>query len=237
MYITSIHPSLQYTCFLSPPPSQRFSTSRLLASPVVMVAMPRTTIVLSTIIFFLFSAHASGSNSGKPKATKLMLEACKKASINNPYNESVTQEFCLSTLQSDNRSAEAEDLRDLVLITVDIFKSRVTAASGKIKQKLQDAKKGTVAMHVLSYCEVEYEDVLRRLNVCHGLIKDYQGDKSGQQFLHLPDCVDMNYNPIVMCWLELPDMPGAEALIKENEELYMLVILNNALLISYDVRD
>ncbi|XBI06098.1 hypothetical protein VPH35_134157 [Triticum aestivum] len=230
MFITSIHPSLQYTSFsvyFSPPPSQRFSTSRLVASPVVMVAMPRTAIVLSTIIFFLFSAHASGSDTGKPKATKLMVEACKKASINNPYNESVTQEFCLSTLQSDNRSAEAKDLRDLVLVTVDIFKA----------QKLQDAKKGTVAMHVLSYCEVEYEDVVRRLNVCHGLIKDYQGDKSGQQFLHLPDCVDINYNPIVMCWLELPDMPGAEALIKENEELYMLLILNNALLISYDVRD
>ncbi|XBI34249.1 hypothetical protein VPH35_120083 [Triticum aestivum] len=214
----SIHPSLQYTSFsvyFSPPPSQRFSTSRLLASPAVMVAMPRTTIVLSTIIFFLFSAHASGS----PKATKLMVEACKKALINNPYNES------------------AKDLRDLVLVTVDIFKSCITAASGKVKQKLQDAKKGTVAMHVLSYCEVEYEDVVRRLNVCHGLIKDYQGDKSGQQFLHLPDFVDMNYNPIVVCWLELPDMPGAEVLIKENEELYMLLILNNALLISYDVRD
>ena len=173
MYITSIHPSLQYTSFLSPPPSQRFNTSRLLASHVVMVAMPRTTIVLSTIIFFLFSAHASGSDSGKPKATKLMVEACKKASINNPYNESVTQEFCFSTFQSDNRSAEAKDLRDLVLVTVDIFKSRVTAASGKIKQKLQDAKKGTVAMHVLSYCEVEYEDVVRRLNVCHDTSPTY----------------------------------------------------------------
>lgn len=185
----------------------------------------------------LLSAQASGSDSGKLKATMLMVEACKNASINNPYNDPVTQEFCLSTLQSDNRSAEAEDLRDLVLVTVDILKSRVTAAGGKVKQKLQDAKKGTVAMHVLSFCEVEYEDVVRRLNVCQGLIKDYQGDKSGQQFLHLPHCVDMNYAPIVMCWYELPDMPGAEALIKENDELRMLVILNNALLISYDVRD
>ncbi|XP_044361437.1 uncharacterized protein [Triticum aestivum] len=202
-----------------------------------MVAMPKTTIFFSTIIFMLLFAQASGSDSGKPKVTKLMVEACKKASINNPYNESLTQEFCLSTLQSDNRSAKAKDLHDLVLVTVDILKSRVAAASGKIKQKLQDAKKGTVAMHVLSYCEVEYEDVVRRLNVCHSLIKDYQGDKSGQQFLHLPDCVDMNYGPIVMCWYELPDMPGAEALIKENDELIMLVILNNALLILYDVRD
>ncbi|XBI34236.1 hypothetical protein VPH35_120070 [Triticum aestivum] len=200
---SSIHPSLQYTCFsvyFSPPPSQCFSTSRLLASPAVMLHF-----------------H---SDTGKPKATKLMVEACKKALINNPYNESVTQEFCSSTLQSDNRSAEAKDLRDLVLVTVDIFKSCITAASGKVKQKLQDAKKGTVAMHILSYCEVEYEDV------------DYQGDKSGQQFLHPPDCVDMKYGPIVMCWYQLLDMPGAEALIKENDELVMLVILNNALLIS-----
>ncbi|XP_037424988.1 uncharacterized protein LOC119289922 [Triticum dicoccoides] len=146
-----------------------------------MVAMPKTTIFFSTIIFMLLSAQASGSDSGKPKVTTLMVKACKKASINNPYNESLTQEFCLSTLQSDNRSAKAKDLHDLVLVTV-ILKSRVAAASGKLKQKLQDAKKGTVAMHVLSYCEVEYEDVVRRLNVCHNLIKDYQGDKSGQQF-------------------------------------------------------
>ena len=126
MFITSIHPFLQYTSFsvyFSPPPSPRFSTSRLLGSPVVMVAMPRTIIFFSTIIFMLLSAQASGSDSGKPKVTKLMVEACKKALINNPYNESVTQEFCSSTLQSNNRSAEAKDLPDLVLVTVDIFKA------------------------------------------------------------------------------------------------------------------
>ncbi|XBI06097.1 hypothetical protein VPH35_134156 [Triticum aestivum] len=109
MFITSIHPFLQYTSFsvyFSPPPSPRFSTSRLLGSPVVMVAMPRTIIFFSTIIFMLLSAQASGSDSGKPKVTKLMVEACKNASINNPYNDPVTQEFCLSTLQSDNHIGE-----------------------------------------------------------------------------------------------------------------------------------
>uniref|UniRef100_A0A453QDB2 Pectinesterase inhibitor domain-containing protein n=2 Tax=Aegilops tauschii subsp. strangulata TaxID=200361 RepID=A0A453QDB2_AEGTS len=221
--------------------SQHFSTSRFLAIPVVIATMPRTTIIFSTILFMLLSvvitAQSSSSDSGKPKATKLMVEACKNASINYPYGDPFSQEFCLSTLQSDNQSAEAKDLRALVLVAIDTLKSHVTAAGGKIKKMLQDAKKGTVMMPVLSFCEVDYDHVVRRLNVCQGLIRDYQGDKSGRQPLRLTHCVEMSFTPLNKCSIGLEDMPGVEVLSKENVELQFMVQVNTGLLASYDVHD
>ncbi|XBI76775.1 hypothetical protein VPH35_069970 [Triticum aestivum] len=163
------------------------------------MAMSTTSIIFSGIVFMLLSttiyAQASGYSSSKRKPSDLMVEACKNASI-YIYIRAVPQEFCLSTLQSDSRSTEAKDLHDLVLIAVDITKSRITAASGTVKKMLQNAKKRTVAMRVLSFCVVDYEEMVSILNV------------SG---------------PAGYCENDLDDMPKEVALLKENVELQMLL--------------
>ncbi|KAF7046313.1 hypothetical protein CFC21_055346 [Triticum aestivum] len=180
----------------------------------------------ASIIFMLLSmivsAQAGSSGSGKPKATDLMVEACKNASIDY-YIATVPQEFCLLTLQSDKRSTNAKDLHDLVFIAIDITKARVIAASGMVKKMLQNAKKGTVTMRVLTLCEVDYEQMASILNICDAMIKDYQGYKGEMRSHELAGCVAEAYSPAAYCQTELNDAPKEVALVKENAELQMLV--------------
>ena len=91
-----------------------------------MARTPMDTVIFSAIVFILLfvttTAQVSGSGGAKPKATDLMIEVCKNATLNNAYADPVKEEFCLTTLQSDNRSAKAKDLRDLLQVTVDILR-------------------------------------------------------------------------------------------------------------------
>ncbi|KAF7076624.1 hypothetical protein CFC21_081249 [Triticum aestivum] len=205
-----------------------------------MAIMPPTSIFFSVIVFMLLSnaitTQAGGSGGGKPKATSLVVEACKNAS-GETQDPDVTKEFCLSTLQSDKRSAEAKDLPGLVLVSIDILKGRVTDASVKVKKMLRNAKKGTMAMHALSICELQYENVVSTLNICQAMIKDHQGDKGILQSLRLPHCVDIACDTSNECQTDLEDVPGTEALQIDNERLRILFNLNAALVVPYDVRD
>ncbi|KAI4974467.1 hypothetical protein ZWY2020_047747 [Hordeum vulgare] len=197
------------------------------------MAMSTTSIMFSGIFFVLLSTtistQASSSSSSKGKATDLMVETCENASIYS-YIRPVPQEFCLSTLLSDNRSTEAKDLHDLVLISIDITKGRITAASSMVKKMLQDVKKRTVAMRVLSFCEVDYEEMVSILNVCHAMTKDYLGYNSEMRSHELALCVAEAYSPAGYCENELDDMPTEVALLKENVELQMLVYMSANLL-------
>ncbi|KAM3206379.1 hypothetical protein ACQJBY_061833 [Aegilops geniculata] len=205
-----------------------------------MATMPPTSIVFSVIVFMLLStatatqANGSVSARGKTKATNLIVEACKNAS---DYWLNITEAFCLATLQSDNRSAEAKNLLDLVLVSIDIFKGHVTKVGVDVKKMLQNAKKGTIMMHALRFCEVDYETVLGTLNICEAIIREYQAEKGGMKSSNMPRCVDLTRHTVIECLSELADMPWAETLIKENEELGMLVDLNTNLLAPYNVRD
>uniref|UniRef100_N1R2Y5 Pectinesterase inhibitor domain-containing protein n=2 Tax=Aegilops tauschii TaxID=37682 RepID=N1R2Y5_AEGTA len=200
--------------------------------------MAPTSIVFSMIVFLLLSnaitTQAGTSGSGKPKATSLIVEACKNAS-GKSQDTGVTKEFCLSTLQLDSRSAKAKDLRDLVVISIDILKGRVSDAGVKVKKMLQNAKKGTLTMHALSICELQYEKVVSTLNICQAMIRDHQGDKGDLKSLGLLHCVDMTGETIKECENELGDVRGAEALLSENEGLRILANLNRALVAPYDV--
>ncbi|VAI82271.1 unnamed protein product [Triticum turgidum subsp. durum] len=183
-----------------------------------MAIMSPTSIFFSVIVFMLLSnaitTQAGGSGSGKPKATSLIVEACKNAS-GETQDPDVTKEFCLSTLQSDKRSAEAKDLPGLVLVSIDILKGRVTDASVKL----------------------QYENVVSTLNICQAMIKDHQGDKGILHSLRLPHCVDIAGDTSDECQTDLEDVPGTEALQTDNERLRILFNLNTALVVPYDVRD
>nr|BAK05823.1 predicted protein [Hordeum vulgare subsp. vulgare] len=200
-----------------------------------MATMP--SIVFFLIVFMLLSSAiatqaAGGSGPSKPKATSLMVEACKNASGESD-DPDVTQELCLSTFQSDNRSAEAKDLPGLVLVSIDILKGRVTDADVKVKRMLQTSKKGTVAMYALSICEVQYENAVRTLNICQAMIKDHPAGHL--QSMHLPRCVDAaDYNAIE-CRINLENVPGVEPLLTDNERLHILFNLNLALVAPYNV--
>ncbi|XP_044950049.1 uncharacterized protein LOC123399727 [Hordeum vulgare subsp. vulgare] len=204
-----------------------------------MATMASTSIVLSVIVFLLLlsaiTSQADGSGGGKPKATGLIVEACKNASDKNE-NMGVTQEFCLSTLQSDNRSAEAKDLPGLLFVSLDILKGRVIDAGVKVKKMLQNAKKGTVTMYALNICEVEYEKMVSRLNICQAVIKD---DKEGGllSFRRLYHCVYMTDYNIQECGFELPNVRGAEAVLSQNDGLHIELNLNTCLVaLYYDVK-
>ncbi|KAI4974469.1 hypothetical protein ZWY2020_047749 [Hordeum vulgare] len=190
------------------------------------MAMSTTSIMFSGIFFMLLSTtistQASSSSSSKRKATNLMVETCENASIYS-YIRTAPQEFCLSTLLSDNRSTEAKDLHDLVLISIDIIKGRITAASSMVKKMLQNVNKRTVAMRVLSFCEVDYEEMVSILNVCDAMIKDYLGYNSEMRSHELAVCVAEAYSPAGYCENELDDMPKEVALLKESVDLQMLV--------------
>ncbi|VAH09339.1 unnamed protein product [Triticum turgidum subsp. durum] len=94
-----------------------------------------TTIIFSAIIIMLFSSATTTQTNndigGKPERTHFIVEACKNASINSSEYNHITEEFCVSTLRQDKQSDEAKDLRDLVLIGVDILKGHIIAASGQ----------------------------------------------------------------------------------------------------------
>ncbi|VAH99496.1 unnamed protein product [Triticum turgidum subsp. durum] len=204
-----------------------------------MTPTPMATIICSAIVFMLLSmtmmAQADDSGGGKPKATDLMVRACKNASFNNPHVDPVTEEFCLTTLKSDNRSTKAMDLRELLLVADDILRGRVTTTGSTVKKMLENTRKGTVPMRVLSLCEVDYDTVLSVLKICDAMIRDYQGDEDKLQSGELVSCVDMAYDSINECGSELVDMPAVGALVNENNELAMLVKLNTALVAPHDI--
>ncbi|XBI34247.1 hypothetical protein VPH35_120081 [Triticum aestivum] len=177
------------------------------------------TIIFSAIVFMLLfvttTAQASGSGGAKPKATDLVIEVCKNATLNNA--------------NSDNRSAEAKELRDLLQVTVDILRGRVTTTSSKVKKMLENTKKGTVPMRVFSLCEVDYDTMVSVINICDAIIKDYQRDEGRQWSKELVRWMDMARDHVNECISELVDMPAVGALVNENNELGMLVKLNTAL--------
>ncbi|XBI76773.1 hypothetical protein VPH35_069968 [Triticum aestivum] len=197
-----------------------------------MATMSTTPIALYAIISMLLSmaitAQANDIGSGKPKETDPMVEACKNASSYSFNLDNVTHEFCLSTLRSDNRSFKAKDHNNLVLIAIDILKGRIPTASSKW-------------MRALSFCKLDYDVMVRILNICDAMIRDYHGCNGrlgGLQSFELPRCVERAVLPAENCGSELErDMPGAEALVNENVELVMLVNLNYALLAPYDASD
>ncbi|KAF7106468.1 hypothetical protein CFC21_107194 [Triticum aestivum] len=190
-------------------------------------------IVFSAIVFMLLfvttTAQAGGSGGGKHMATNLVVEACKTAEFKYPYEDPDTEEFCLMTLQSDKQSTEAKDLRDLQLVAVDILRGRVTTTSSKVKKMLENIKKGTVPMRVLSLCEVDYDTVVSVINKYDAMIRDYQGHEGGLRSIQLVRWMDMARDRVQECNSELVDMPAVGALVNENNELGMLVKLNTAL--------
>lgn len=201
-----------------------------------------TSIAFSAILFILLSVAITGeandSSSGGARVTNLMVEACKNTSGYRRGLANVTQEFCLSTLQSDNRSVEAKDHLKLVLIAIDILKGRLTTAKHNVEKMLQNAKKGTVTMRDLSFCKVYYDTTMRIINICDDMVTDFRGDKGRLKSFELPRCVDRAGYPVDECWFDLHfDMPWADALISENREIGMLVSLDYALLEPYDVTD
>ncbi|KAI4974462.1 hypothetical protein ZWY2020_047742 [Hordeum vulgare] len=201
-----------------------------------------TSIFFSAILFSLLSVAITGetieSGSGGARVTNLIVEACKNASGYRRGVTNFTQEFCLSTLQSDNRTVEAKDHLELVVIAIDILKDRLTTANHNIDKMLQNAKKGTVPMRDLSCCKVYYDTTMRIINICDYMITDFRGHKGRLKSLELPRCVDRAGYPVDDCWSDLEyNMPWADALIRENLEIAVLVSLDYALLAPYDVSD
>ncbi|KAF6991499.1 hypothetical protein CFC21_008576 [Triticum aestivum] len=199
-----------------------------------------TTIIFSAIIVMLFSlattAQTNEDVGGKPEKTHFLVEACKNASINSS-DDHITEEFCVSTLRQDKQSDEAKDLRDLALVGVDILKGHIIAASGKVKQLMHSVKNGTSTARRLSLCDLDYDAAVTVLNVCNTMLKDYRGPKGGEKdgplSFYLPDCVGNACAFFGYCGHELVDMPGWEALYKENIELDKLGNLNVALMTPY----
>ncbi|KAI4974383.1 hypothetical protein ZWY2020_047663 [Hordeum vulgare] len=143
-----------------------------------------STTVFFAIVFMLLSsaiaAQSSADVGGKPKPTDSMVEACKNASnysrvYKNGYNY-VTLEFGISTLQTDNRSANAKNLHDLAFIPVGILKERIVTAGGNVKEMLHNTKNSTssTSRH-LRICEMEYTATASLINFSDALMRDYQG--------------------------------------------------------------
>ncbi|KAF7046327.1 hypothetical protein CFC21_055359 [Triticum aestivum] len=199
-----------------------------------------SSIIFSASLFVIFSmaitAKANDSGSGRAKVTNLMLEACKNASgYSRDFELHVTQEFCLSTLQSSNRSVDARDHLDLVLIAIDILKDRLNTANHNVEKMLQNAKKGTVKIRDLYLCKVYYDTTTRIINICDSMFTDYRGDKGELQPFELLRWVDRVGFPIDGCMSNLSiEKPRADSLINENFEMAMLVNLGYALLAPYD---
>ncbi|KAE8802330.1 hypothetical protein D1007_21879 [Hordeum vulgare] len=118
---------------------------------------------------------------------------------------------------------------------MDITKKRLTDATGMVKKMLQNSKEGTIRMRVLLFCEVDYEEMASILNICEGMIRNYQGYKGSMRFDELASCVTRAYNPVSACGHELLDMPEEVALSKKNVELQMLVQLGANFLVPMAV--
>ncbi|VAI80849.1 unnamed protein product [Triticum turgidum subsp. durum] len=94
---------------------------------------------------------------------------------------------------------------------------------------LENTKKGTVPMRVLSLCEVDYDTMVSVINICDAIIRDYQRDEGRQWSKELLLWMDMARDHVNECISELVDMPAVGGLVNENNELGMLVKLNAAL--------
>ena len=120
---------------------------------------------------------------------------------------------------------------------MDIMKVRITAASGMVKKMLQNAKKGTVTKRVLTFCEVDYEELASILNVCDAMIKDYPGYKGEMRSHELALCVHTTYYLVSYSQDELHDMPKEVALTKETAKLEMLVEMSANFLVPLALRE
>ncbi|SPT18114.1 unnamed protein product [Triticum aestivum] len=206
-----------------------------------MATTLKSSIIFSASVFMLLSmaitAKANVSSGARAKVTNLMMQACRNASAYSRDGDlrSVTQEFCLSTLQSNDRSVDAKDHLELVLITIDILKGRLTTATRNVEKMLEYSKKGTMTARDLSLCNEHYDTTVKIINMCDAMVMDYRADKGGIKPFQLPRCVDRAGFPVYDCRIiMLIDMPWADALINENVEMTMLVNLNYALLAPYD---
>ncbi|KAF7046447.1 hypothetical protein CFC21_055473 [Triticum aestivum] len=207
--------------------------SRLPTSLIAMSTSPNhvfaiAIMLLSTII----AAEASDSGGGNPKVTNFMVEACKNASKKNQYYDPdpMTQEFCVSTLKLDKRSADAKDLHGLVLVAIDILKGQVAAANDNVKQMLHNTKNGTVTMFNLSFCVVDYDRMLSILKICDNMISEYHSSKGGandgSRSSVLPACLTKLDEPLVDIWLRLVGESELEKLSDDYDAVGKLVKLN-----------
>ncbi|XBI34259.1 hypothetical protein VPH35_120092 [Triticum aestivum] len=103
---------------------------------------------------------------------------------------------------------------------------------------LHNTKNSTSAtVRHLRTCEMEYTASASLLNFCDALMGDYHGDDDDSVlsfYYELSDCVNTVDKVSGYCWFALPQIPGAEALAKENKELMKLMYLSMALLEPYE---
>lgn len=85
----------------------------------------------------------------------------------------LTTKFCVSTLRSDNRSARAQDARDLALVAIDLARRGAEAVDAKVAAFLERPSSEDAA-RLLRHCRSDYAAVARLAAMCRGMVQTYR---------------------------------------------------------------
>lgn len=200
-----------------------------------METVQTTSLAFSGIVIIVLSmAITAQAADTKPISSAIMLEACKNVS-SDFFKVRFTHDFCVSTLQSDNRSTDAKDYRILALVAVDAMKPQATATMAKVENLIHGATKDKFATRALGFCRVDYGGMVSTLEICHDIIQSFHIPKGneGPTPFDLPNCVEKTTSAIKDCADKIQFTSVSEGLTKEYEELAMLASLSSSLLLLY----
>ncbi|KAK3132222.1 hypothetical protein QOZ80_6AG0517790 [Eleusine coracana subsp. coracana] len=101
----------------------------------------------------------------------------------------VTEETCVSELRSDNRSAQAKDVRDLTFLAIDLVKLSAAAADAKIASMLKEKMDKDTELS-LRMCRINYDTMARLVPECHAVAELYNSADPGAWGAHRYfDCI------------------------------------------------
>uniref|UniRef100_A0A8I6YG48 Pectinesterase inhibitor domain-containing protein n=1 Tax=Hordeum vulgare subsp. vulgare TaxID=112509 RepID=A0A8I6YG48_HORVV len=186
------------------------------------------------VIILLCTTITAQAADTKPVASGIILEACKNVSSDS-FKVRFTHDFCVSTLQPDNRSADAKDYRILALVAVDAMKSQATAVTAKVEKLIQGATKDKIATRALGFCRVDYSGMVSTLEICHDIIQSFEirkGNEGPTPFL-LIGCIEKTTKAINDCADKTEFASISVGLMKEYEDLSMFANLSSSLLLLF----
>ncbi|KAJ1257563.1 hypothetical protein BS78_10G005800 [Paspalum vaginatum] len=178
--------------------------------------MTSSALVLLLLLCLCCVMMVATSSKGKASSSPddLVAKACEDATGDDSAarrfgGPGLSLESCESALRSDNRSAAAEQPRDLAIVAMDLLERAAAAAESKIGGAFPSSsptKWGRSARLIFQYCLVDYEAMASTIPPCRARIQEYDpidDDGGGFAGMYYFECVDRLRDWAVDCWTEL----------------------------------
>lgn len=139
----------------------------------------------------------------------LVATACERAKGHEAHHfrglglTALTKDFCETTLRSDNRSAAANDTRELALVAMDLASTAAASASTKARSALRSSGgrggKDRDTEFSLRYCVMDYGTAAAVLPACRVIVEEYSPGDFQAPFDYL-ECAGRVMDAAGDCW-------------------------------------